>query len=386
MQMIDVIKKIAQLDAKNPNVVKENDHRDLAECGPTEMIRGMGQSNVPANISITAGSGEELSNMLTSIMKLAGVEKVTPDHLGAEPAQADLTATPVIGVGPAIGDRDDMRAVLDKMNDAGEEETDEGYDEFGISGVDNTPHRPDAHKAFSANAYSQNTNDGDGSSANGKRRTGMQPVATYESLMSEYKKFVAEDGVQDFLEAVEEENNDNIAERMGEAIPIRVKFEDGTVKSERIVDGEPTSMMSRQKLVQHFSEKYKKPVAEIIVLSEPTSHSAPAPTATKDAGFGNQDNDAFNRAHNRYDRQVPENVMDEDLQADDGEFYKNADDFFSQFEADHFDDEQTSPDGMEIRGYIDGVCVMAWRYKSSKKIGGWGIYDDSGLGETAMNK
>ena len=71
--------------------------------------------------------------------------------------------------------------------------------------------------------------------------------------------------------------------------------------------------------------------------------------------------------------------LSEELQADDGQFYKNADDFFGQFEADWFDNEVESPDGMEIRGYIDGKNVMAWRFKSPKKIGGWGIYDDSAL-------
>jgi hypothetical protein len=71
--------------------------------------------------------------------------------------------------------------------------------------------------------------------------------------------------------------------------------------------------------------------------------------------------------------------LNENLQADDGEYYSNSDDFFSQFESDWFDKEETSPDGMEIRGYIDGVNVMAWRFKSAKKIGGWGIYDDSAL-------
>jgi hypothetical protein len=70
---------------------------------------------------------------------------------------------------------------------------------------------------------------------------------------------------------------------------------------------------------------------------------------------------------------------DHELQADDGEFYKNADDFFGKFEAGWFDNEVESPDGMEVRGYIDDVNVMAWRYKSSKKISGWGNYDDSGL-------
>lgn len=341
---------------------EEHDRAGLAECGPMGMMGGMGSSNTPANISITAGSGEELSNMLTSIMKLAGVEKVTPDHLGSEPEPVALTATPVMGVGPAVGDRDDMRAVLDKMNDAGEEdgeeETDEGHDEFGISRVDNTPNRPDAHKPFSANAYAQNTNDGDGKDQAGHHRTGMQPTATYESLMAEYKKFVAEDGVQDYLDSggkitqvkpqrgpkrpglsfgskhiggpggtgkrgsisglgantgktakpVVAVEDDDIAERMGDAIPIQVKFEDGTVKSERIVDGEPTSMMSRPELMQHFSEKYKKPVAGIMTSTQPISRQEPAPTAP--SGSSLRDPDPIARAISRYDRQVPETVMD----------------------------------------------------------------------------
>ena len=95
----------------------------------------------------------------------------------------------------------------------------------------------------------------------------MQPTATYESLMAEYKKFVAED------------TDDSVNERMGEAIPIKLKFEDGKVKGEQIVDGDVTSMMTRQQLIQHFSEKYKKPVADIIVRTEPTPYQEPATRA-----------------------------------------------------------------------------------------------------------
>jgi len=71
--------------------------------------------------------------------------------------------------------------------------------------------------------------------------------------------------------------------------------------------------------------------------------------------------------------------LSEDLQADDGEYYKSADDFFSQFEADHFEQETTSTDGMEIRGYIDGKCVMAWQFDDESMTGGYGNYDDSSL-------
>jgi hypothetical protein len=78
---------------------------------------------------------------------------------------------------------------------------------------------------------------------------------------------------------------------------------------------------------------------------------------------------------------LPEQGMTEDLQADDGERYRSADDFFGQFEADHFDEERVSPNGMEVRGYIDGVNVMVWRFDNSRKTSGYGIYDDSGLNE-----
>ena len=266
MHMIDVMKRLAELDAGNPNVLKENS--TVAECGPMGMIGSMASSNIPANINITAASGEELSNMLGAIMKLSGVEKVTPDHLGSEHEPVAFTAGPAIAVGSSVGDSDDMRAVLDKMNDAGEgdqEETDEGYDEFGIPGVDNTPHSPNAYGASDANQFAHHENQpGSGQTHNGKKRQSNLPTATFESLMAEYQQFVAED------------SDDNVNERMGEAIPIQIKFEDGTVKSERIVDGESTSMMTTFELVQHFSEKYKMPVAEIIVRSEPTPYQEPA--------------------------------------------------------------------------------------------------------------
>jgi hypothetical protein len=73
--------------------------------------------------------------------------------------------------------------------------------------------------------------------------------------------------------------------------------------------------------------------------------------------------------------------LKEELQADDGEYYESADDFFGQFEAESFDDEETSPDGMEVRGYIDGVNVMVWRYDDESMTSGYGYYDDSAMAE-----
>ena len=81
---------------------------------------------------------------------------------------------------------------------------------------------------------------------------------------------------------------------------------------------------------------------------------------------------------------APEQPVAEDLQADDGEYYDNAEDFFGQFEADWFDEQETSPDEMEIRGFIDGVNVMVWRYDDESMTSGYGIYDDSAL-EQAEN-
>jgi hypothetical protein len=74
-----------------------------------------------------------------------------------------------------------------------------------------------------------------------------------------------------------------------------------------------------------------------------------------------------------------QDTLSEELQADDGEYYDSADDFFGQFEAESFDNEEQSEDGMEIRGYIDGVNVMVWRYEDESMTGGYGYYDDSAL-------
>jgi hypothetical protein len=71
--------------------------------------------------------------------------------------------------------------------------------------------------------------------------------------------------------------------------------------------------------------------------------------------------------------------MNEELQADDGKHYDNADDFFSTIEGDWLDREEESDDGMEVRGYIDDVNVMVFRYDDESKTSGYGNYDDEGL-------
>jgi hypothetical protein len=116
MQMIDVYKRLQELDANNPNIIKES--QTVEECGPMGMMPS--EPKTPATINITAGSGEELSGMLNAIMQLAGVHKVEPKHLGNEPPPAQL-----VTVGKKNDTNDMMRSMMDKMNpEKGEEDED----------------------------------------------------------------------------------------------------------------------------------------------------------------------------------------------------------------------------------------------------------------------
>lgn len=186
--MIDVLKRLAELDAQNPNmektVVKEDS--EIAECGPMGLMSGA--PNTPASINMTAGSGEELSNMLATIMQLAGVHNIGDEHMGVEPEPSIMTAEPAMSAG------DSMRSVIDKMHADGadepaddEEETDEGQ-------YDNTPNDPTDTNEFDANEFAHQENQpGAGDAMNGKSRVRNQPTATMEQqLMAEYKAFIGE--------------------------------------------------------------------------------------------------------------------------------------------------------------------------------------------------
>ena len=207
MQMIDVLKRLAELDAKNPNMVSEN--TEVAECGPMGL---MGETNppieapkTPATLNVTAGSAEELGNMLTQIMTLAGVHKVEPNELGIE---KDETPPPA-EVSAGEDEKDIMRSVLDKMNDIdgkeggddageedGEEETDEA-DEHGIPGVATTPNDPNKQAPFDPNRYANQENQPGGGDVpkdhENRPRDRNQPVGTMEEqLMRDYQAFLNE--------------------------------------------------------------------------------------------------------------------------------------------------------------------------------------------------
>jgi hypothetical protein len=135
MHMIDVMKRLAELDAKNPNIIKESSQVD--ECG---MMPEMGMAiapekpSTPASINMTAGSGDELSNMLATIMQLAGQNK----PVSAAPS---LDNTPPAGtLEPANGpmsQTDNMRSVIDKLNpmdDNGEDDVNKAHGDLDNDG------------------------------------------------------------------------------------------------------------------------------------------------------------------------------------------------------------------------------------------------------------
>ena len=139
--MIDVLKRLAELDSTNPNVAKptmkleqslatvsniegEQITESVNECGPMGMssIGGMDRPSTPATFSINASaeSGEQVSSMLRDIMNLAGVKPVAdlPTFSGSkeieiEPAHA---LEPLPGNQSAGDEMGDLIGMIDKMN------------------------------------------------------------------------------------------------------------------------------------------------------------------------------------------------------------------------------------------------------------------------------
>ena len=218
--MIDLMKRLSELDAGNPNVVSEaegtvscsscgeefkiagqkngfshcKDHAgkkpldesvDLDECGPMGSM-GMDRPSTPATINMTAASGSELTGMLKDIMQLAGVHQVGPSHLGIEQEPMALTAEPMASVEPANGDSDAevMRSVIDRMHSDDEEETDEGQ-------YDNSPNDPRDVPEFDSEEFAHHENQPGAGFGRRTNQPNANPTA-YESLMAEYKSFVAE--------------------------------------------------------------------------------------------------------------------------------------------------------------------------------------------------
>ena len=155
MQMIDVLKRLAELDSTNPNVAKpamtqeqslatvtniegETITESINECGgPMGMMGGMPAPRTPASFSINASaeSGDEVSSMLRDIMNLAGVKPVADLPAFAEPMggkEIELEPAHSAEMEPSAGD-DMAKAIrmIDKMNGPSEEPGAELGDEPG---------------------------------------------------------------------------------------------------------------------------------------------------------------------------------------------------------------------------------------------------------------
>lgn len=174
--MIDVMKRLAQLDAQNPRVEKkvvkqelngenavtglnkytgEEVHESISveelqqlsglkECGPMGMPGMMGgmEQRAPATFSInaSAASGDEVATMLGDILNLAGVKELGDKDIsqpGAMPGRDDhLTGEP-----PMAGGHDDIKAAIDAIDKAdGSGMDDEAMmDPAGADGMGGTP-------------------------------------------------------------------------------------------------------------------------------------------------------------------------------------------------------------------------------------------------------
>lgn len=241
MQMLDVLKRLAELDAVNPRVmsdvpvlnneskdvdeekaeegpeilkiksdqakakgeksfnvggktfpVKEGDDEQVEECGMMPPMGGMHDHHTPASINISADSGDELSAMLRDIMTLAGHGD---SGMSMEPDMA-IAMTPPAEVDTDQSDStDSMRSMIDKLNPADGDDSDDDSGDDDVKEYDNEP-------APETSGYDSMTPTGNDLSSKGGNEVGKvngggnpytQTMEQIESnLFAEYRKFVGE--------------------------------------------------------------------------------------------------------------------------------------------------------------------------------------------------
>lgn len=192
----------------HPKADSKDVSESLSECGM--MGDSMpGRSHTPASINMSADSGEELTGMLRDIMKLAGVASDATQHTDTSADIDVLSPTPTVGI--ATSDGEDMRAMIDKLNPASdeepkgleydgsgedsdseessddEEETDESYD--------NSPASTSPKQGYNADARAYHPNS-PGAAAGRGQMANPHGVPTMEEisakLFSEYQSFLNE--------------------------------------------------------------------------------------------------------------------------------------------------------------------------------------------------
>lgn len=190
--MLDLMKRLQELDSANPNVINETE-QTVEECGMMpEIGMAMDRPSTPASINMTAGSAAELGDLLKDIVSLAGMDKSEPEmplSVGGpavlEPADMGASST------------DNMRSVIDKLNptdgddnDSGDSDNDSNKEK--VDELDNEPADPTKPPPFDANQFANKENQpGQGDRMDGNMPKG-NPEMNFESLMAEYKRFIAE--------------------------------------------------------------------------------------------------------------------------------------------------------------------------------------------------
>jgi hypothetical protein len=215
MQMINVLKRLQELDEKNPQVVKES-QLTVEECGMLGM-GGMNQPHTPASINMTANSGPELTGMLKDIMSLAGLKPVGDNDLGNEPPPAIVSTEPGMSVANVDGDQSvgddgmagndtgeepfDMKnlvAKIDTLNEPADDQ-EEKIKEWDNEPTDDVDGQLDNDAMLNTGMHNQDPagNPGIGDRMDGDRPRAFTKDAAYESLMAEYQKFINEDKGED---------------------------------------------------------------------------------------------------------------------------------------------------------------------------------------------
>lgn len=235
--MLDVLKRLAELDSGNPNVykdtpilnneskevdeekadegpeilkiksdqakakgeksftvgektfpVKEGEDEQVEECGMMPPISGMHDHHTPASINITADSGDELSAMLRDIMTLAGRGSPSLDTEPDMPAEMPPPAEVDVD---GKDDSDVMRSMIDKLNPA--DDNDDDMDK--VREYDNEP-SPETSGYDSMTPTGNDLNskgDSEASKVNGGGNPYTRTMEQVEhDLFAEYRKFIGE--------------------------------------------------------------------------------------------------------------------------------------------------------------------------------------------------
>lgn len=208
--MINVLKRLQELDEQNPRVIKEA-QAPIEECGIMGM-GGMNQPHTPASINMTANSGPELTGMLKDIMSLAGLKPVGSDDLGNEPPPAVVSTEPGMSLANVDGDQLDndepiagndrgeepfdmksMVAKIDTLNEPADDQ-EEKVKEWDNEPVDDVNGELDNDAMLNTGMHNQDPagNPGVGDRMDGDRPRAFAKDSTYESLMAEYQKYINE--------------------------------------------------------------------------------------------------------------------------------------------------------------------------------------------------